>query len=343
MPKLHLWVAALTWAAGALAHAEDSTAPAVAPLFEQPGVLTPRGQIIVEPSAQFGYSSSNRVVLVGYTIIPALLIGLVDVREVKRNTVTGALTLRYGLGRRAEVELKLPYVYRSDSTVSRELFTGTGVDKVFETSGKGVGDAELAARYQLNQGGNDSPYYVAGLRFKSRTGRDPFSVVTDCTRRCVGTDATGTGLPLDLPTGSGFYAIQPSLTWLYASDPAILFGGVSYLYNFKRHNVNRRVLAGEMEPLGTVAPGGVFGFNFGLGLALNDKALISFGYDHSSIARTRQNGLPVPGSVRTQLGTLLMGLSYRLSAKRSINVAIGAGLTRDTPDVQLSVRMPISF
>jgi hypothetical protein len=50
-------------------------------LFEQPGVLTPRGQIIVEPSAQFGYSSSNRVVLVGYTIIPALLIGLVDVRE----------------------------------------------------------------------------------------------------------------------------------------------------------------------------------------------------------------------------------------------------------------------
>ncbi|WP_332856577.1 acetate kinase [Duganella sp. S19_KUP01_CR8] len=336
-----LW--ALAACAAAQAQGGDGQPPAVAPLFEQPGVLTPRGKLVLEPSMQFGYSSSNRVVLVGYTIIPALLIGLVDVREVKRNTLTGAVSLRYGLTNRTELEVKLPYVYRSDSTVSREIFTGTGVDKVFETSGKGVGDAELALRYQLNQGAPDRPYYVAGLRVKSRTGTDPFSVVTDCSKRCVGPNASGTGLPLDLPTGSGFYAVQPSLTWLYASDPAILFGSVSYLYNFKRSNVNRKVLNGDWEPLGTVAPGDVLGFNFGVGLALNDKALISFGYDHSSIARTRQNGLAVPGSVRTQLGTLLMGLSLRLNDKRTINVSVGAGLTRDTPDVQLSFRMPMNF
>ncbi|MTV40676.1 acetate kinase [Duganella radicis] len=322
---------------------QDSRPPAVAPLFEQPGVLTPRGKFVLEPSLQFGYSSSNRVVLVGYTIIPALLIGLVDVREVKRNTTTATITGRYGLSNRAELELKVPYVYRSDSTVSREIFTGTGVDRVFDTSGRGIGDAELALRYQLNEGGADRPYYVAGLRFKSRTGDDPFSVVTDCTKRCVGPNASGTGLPLELPTGSGFYALQPSLTWLYSSDPAILFGGVSYLYNFKRDNVNRRVLGGELEPLGRIEPGDVIGFNFGVGLALNDRALISFGYDHSSIARTRQNGVPVAGSVRTQLGTLLTGFSYRISDRRTVNIAVGAGLTRDTPDVQLSFRLPMTF
>jgi hypothetical protein len=323
--------------------AQDGRPPAVAPLFEQPGVLTPRGKLVLEPSMQFGYASSNRVVLVGYTVIPALLIGLVDVREVKRNTLTGAVTVRYGLSNRAELELKLPYVYRSDSTVSREVFTGTGVDRVFDTSGRGIGDAELALRYQLNDGGNDQPYYVAGLRFKSRTGTDPFEVVTDCSQRCVGPNATGTGLPLELPTGSGFYALQPSLTWLYSSDPAILFGSVSYLYNFKRDNLSRQVLNGEWEPLGMVEPGDVIGFNFGVGLALNDKALISFGYDHSSIARTRQNGVAVPGSVRTQLGTLLVGFSYRISDKRTLNIAVGAGLTRDTPDVQLSFRLPMTF
>jgi hypothetical protein len=312
-------------------------------LFEQPGVLTPRGTFVLEPSLQFGYSSSNRVVLVGYTIIPALLIGLVDVREVKRNTTTGALTARYGLSSRAEVELKLPYVYRSDSTVSREAFTGTGVDRVFDTSGKGMGDAELALRYQLNEGGPERSYYVAALRIKTRTGTDPFEVITDCTRRCVGPNASGTGLPLELPTGSGFYAVQPSLTWLYSSDPAILFGSVSYLHNLRRNNVSRRVLGGELEPLGKIEPGGVIGFNFGLGLALNDKALLSLGYDHSSIARTRQNGAPVAGSVRTQLGTLLMGFSYRFSARRAINIAVGAGLTRDTPDVQLTFRLPMTF
>jgi hypothetical protein len=325
------------------APAEDGRPPAVAPLFEQPGVLTPRGKLVLEPSLQFGYSSSNRVVLVGYTIIPALLIGLVDVREVKRNTSTGALTGRYGLSNRAELEVKVPYVYRSDSTVSREIFTGTGVDRVFDTSGRGVGDAELALRYQLNDGGADRAYYVAGLRVKSRTGTDPFSVVTDCSQRCVGPNATGTGLPLELPTGSGFYAVQPSLTWLYPSDPAILFGSVSYLKNFKRSGLSRKVLNGEWEPLGTVAPGDVLGFNFGLGLALNERALISFGYDHSSIARTRQNGVPVQGSVRTQLGTLLLGFSYRINDKRTLNIAVGAGLTRDTPDVQLSLRLPFTF
>lgn len=317
--------------------------PEVAPLFEQPGVLTPRGKYIFEPSLQFGYSSSNRVALVGYTVIPALLIGLVDVREIKRNTLTTAFTARTGLNNRMEVEVKVPYVYRSDATVSRELFTGTAVERVFDTSGKALGDVELAGRYQLNNGGPDKPYYIAGLRYKSRTGRDPFEVVTDCSRRCVGENVTGTGLPLTLPTGSGFHSLQGSLTMLYPSDPAVFFGSLSYVHNFKRSNVTRLVQNGEREPLGELAPGNVIGFNFGMGLALNDKASLSLGYDHSTIARMRQNGAPVPGSVRTQLGTLLLGYSYRLSPKRSFNIAVGAGVTRDTPDVTLTVRVPMTF
>ena len=321
----------------------DTRPPEVAPLFEQPGVLTPRGKFVFEPAVQFGYSSSNRVALVGYTVIPALLIGLVDVREVKRNTMTTIFSGRTGLTNRLEIDAKIPYVYRSDSTVSREIFTGTAVENVFSTSGKGIGDAELGLRYQINQGGPDSAYYIGSLRFKSRTGRDPFSVVTDCTRRCLGPNATGTGLPLDLPTGSGFYSIQPGLTWLFPSDPAVFFGSVSYLHNFKRSNVSRKVLNGEKEFLGDVEPGDIIGFNFGMGLGLNEKASLSLGYDHNSIGRTRQAGRPVPGSVRTQLGTLLLGYSYRISERRSLNVSVGAGLTRDTPDVSLTVRLPTTF
>lgn len=74
---------------------------------------------------QYGYSSSNRVALVGYTVIPAILIGLVDVREVKRSTLTMALTGRIGLTRRLEAEVRLPYVVRRDDAISREIFTGT--------------------------------------------------------------------------------------------------------------------------------------------------------------------------------------------------------------------------
>jgi hypothetical protein len=322
---------------------EASRAPQVAPIFESPGVLTPRGKLVFEPSIQYGYSSSNRVALVGYTVIPALLIGLLDVREVKRNTTTAAATFRYGFNNRFELEAKVPYVYRSDSTVSRELFTGTATERAFDTSGKAIGDVELGGRYQLNDGGIEKPYYIAGLRLKSRTGRDPFQVVTDCAQRCVGENVTGTGLPLDLPTGSGFYSLQPSLTWLLPSDPAIFFGSFSYTHNFKRSNVYRTVRNGEKEFLGDVKPGDVFGFNFGMGLALNEKASFSIGYDHNSVGRTKQGGQVLPGSVRIQLGTLLLGYSYRLSDQRTLNVSVGAGLTRDTPDVTLMLRMPFSF
>lgn len=324
------------------APAQEAQPPAVAPLFDQPGILTPKGKYLLEPSVQYSYSSSNRVALVGYTIIPALLIGLVDVREVKRNTLTGALAFRYGLSNRLELEAKLPYVYRSDSTISREIFTGTASERAFSTSGKAMGDFEFGARYQLNEGGVNKPYVIGSMRFKSRTGKDPFDVVTDCITRCIG-NTSGTGLPLDLPTGSGFYSLQPGLTWLFPSDPAVFFGGVSYTYNFKRTGVSRLVLNGEREFIGDVEPGGVFGINFGMGLALNDKSSFSMGVDLNSVGRARQNGVPVQSSVRTQLASLLLGYSYRYSDKTAFSVTVGAGLTRDTPDLTVNLRIPMSF
>lgn len=311
--------------------------PVVAPIFEQPGVLTPKNKFVFEPSLQYSYSSSNRVALVGYTIIPAILIGVIDIREVKRNTFTGTLTGRYGLTNRLEVEARIPYVHRSDTSVGREILQGSAVNTAFDASGTGIGDVELTARYQLNEGGLDKPYFVGSLRFKSRTGKDPFEVET--TR-----DITGLrdGLQTELPTGSGFYGIQPALTWLYPSDPAVLFGTVSYLHSIKRSNVSRVTNNGP-EDLGSIQPGGIFGFNFGLGLALNEKSSFSIGYDHSSIGKTKQNGVTAADSVRVQLGTLLLGYSYRLDSRRTLAVSLGAGLTRDTPDVTLTVRVPTSF
>lgn len=321
---------------------ESPAPPVVVAVSEPAGILTGAGKFVLEPSLQYSYSSSNRVALIGYTIIPSLLIGLVDVREIKRNSVTGAVALRYGLTNRLELEAKLPYVYRDDSTISREVSTGTANDSVFNTSGKSIGDVEVAARYQLNQGGGNWPYLIGSMRFKSRTGKSPFDVVTDCVTRCVG-NTSNTGLPLELPTGSGFYSVQPGLTWLFPSDPAVFFGGVSYTHSFKRSNLSRLVLNGERESIGTVAPGGVLGVNFGMGMALNEKTSFSLGVELNSVDRTRQNGDPVLGSVRTQLASLLMGYSYRHSQKTTINVSVSAGLTQDTPDLSLTLRVPFSF
>lgn len=332
------------------APSEESQRPQVAQIFEQPGVLTPRGRFVLEPSVQLGYSASDRVALIGYTIIPAILIGLIDVRQVKTTTATATLTGRYGLSNRLELEAKLPYVYTNTDTISREIFTGSATDRVFNTHGSGLGDVEVTARYQFNRGGPDKAFWVGWLRYKARTGRDLFEVTTDCVTRCV-ENATGTGLPLELPTGSGFASIQPGVTWLYASDPVVFFGSFSYLHNFERKNVERTVLTGApegfpqttTEPIGDLKAGDILGFNLGLGLALNEKAAISIGYDHSYVDRTEQNGEPLPGSVRVMLGTLLLGGSYRFNDRVSLNVSLGVGVTRDTPDTTLMVRVPITF
>jgi hypothetical protein len=316
----------------------DSRPPAIAPIFDQPGVLTPRGKFVLEPGLQYSYSSSNRVSLVGYTIIPALTIGLIDVREVRRNTYTATVTGRWGVTNRFELEAKVPYVYRSDTVVTRPLnLTPSSQDEAFAATGDGIGDIEVTGRYQFNDGGLDRPYYIGSLRLKSRTGKDPFEVLTD--------DASNPNahqLQRELPTGSGFYTIQPGLTMLYPTDPAVFFGSISYQYNVKRSNVKGNFTSGEKD-LGEIEPGGVFGFNFGMGLALNERSSFSIGYDHSSVGRTRQNGKYALDAVRTELGTLLLGYAYKIDNSRSLNVSVGAGVTRDTPDVTLSMRLPVTF
>jgi hypothetical protein len=312
----------------------------VARILELPGVLTQRGQFVLEPSLAYSSSSSLRVSLVGYTVIPAILIGLIDVRDVRRNTFTAALRGAYGVTNRFEIEGRVPYLYRSDSAVGREYLQGDSFAQgVFNGSGSGIGDVEVTARYQLNDGGLDKPYYVGSLRFKSRTGRDPYE----------GTFPKNTPgfrdelLQTTLPTGTGFNGLQGAFTVLYPSDPVVLFGSVSYLYSFSRDNVTVNFDDGSQRNLGTISPGGIFGFNFGVGLGLNDKMSLSLGYDQNSVEPTKIDGQTPPDAVRLQLGTLLVGFSYRRTPTSNINFTLGVGVTRDAPDVTLSLRYPMSF
>ena len=316
---------------------EDTRPPEIAPLFEAPGVLSPRGRLTLEPSLQYSYSSTDRVSIIGYTIIPALAIGLIDVRSVHRTTAVAGLTARYGLTNRLEIEGKLPYVYRNDDTVTRPInLAPSSASQVFNANGSGVGDIELAARYQINLPKPNNPYYVGGLRLKTRTGKDPFDV--DYT-------AAGPDLPnlqTSLPTGSGFYTIQPSLTMIYPTDPAVFFGGINYQWNIKR-DVNKSLKGITGSYVGEVDPGDAVGINFGMGLGLNERSSFSIGYEHTWIGKTKTDGSVTEGTTSLQTASLLLGYSYRLNKKATLSLSIGAGLTDDTPDTQFTLRLPYTF
>ena len=307
---------------------KDTKPPEVAPLFQQPGVLTPKARLVLEPSLQYDYSTNNRAAIAGFSVLPSIVVGLIDVRTVNRSTWTAAVTGRYGLTNRLEVEARVPFVYRRDSTIARPFGEDQNTlqtERAFSADGSKIGDVELTARYQINQPAPDKAYYVGSIRFKTRTGESPFEVETF-------SPFAGSGLlQKELPTGSGFYGLQLGLSALYPSDPVVFFGNVSFLHNFERNVGNG---------FGRVDPGDIFGFSFGMGLGLNEKASFSLGYEHSVIGKLEQNGVVPPATTSTQLGTLSLGYSYRSSTKRTWNWSLGIGVTKDTPDVTLRLRVP---
>jgi hypothetical protein len=193
---------------------------------------------------------------------------------------------------------------------------------VFDADGNDIGDIEFGFRYQFNMPRGDGPIFIGGIRVKSDTGTDPFEVDID----------PATKLPTELATGSGFWGIQPSLTAIFPSDPAVFFGSVSYMYYF-----DRTVSGVEIDP------GDTIGFNFGVGYGINEKASFSLGYEHNVILKTEFDGKEPAGSRTTHVGSLLLGGSYRLSNNTNLNLSLSGGLTEDAPDVQLTLRVPMTF
>jgi hypothetical protein len=114
----------------------------------------------------------------------------------------------------------------------------------------------------------------------------------------------------------------------------VFFGNVSYLWHKKRD-----VGSG----FGVVDPGDAIGASFGMGLAINERTSLSIGYEHSTVLRTKQDGRPLIDTRTTQIGTLNLGGSYRLSNRTMLNLSLGVGVTSEAPDVQATLRLPITF
>lgn len=305
--------------------------PAAAQIFAEPTVLTRPGTVTLEPSLQYIHASNNRVALVGFTIIPAITIGLIDIRQVSRDAWYGALTARWGFASRWEADVKVPYVYNTSTTLTRPIGTPSVADSQFDADGQGIGDVEFGTRYQINAFRGDNVVYIGSLRVRAPTGKGPFDVDYET----IGQES----LARNLPTGAGFWGVEGGVQFVFPSDPAVFFGALNYQYNFARDVGNG---------FGTIKPGNVIQFNVGMGLALNEKASFSFGYQQSIVGGLEQQGPAAPGKTVSPgstlvLGTARFGLTYAVTPKTAVNFTLGIGVTRNTPDLELTVRVPISF
>jgi len=290
------------------------------------GVLTRKGKIVVEPSLYYAYTSNDRVFLDAFTFLPAIAIGLIDLRSVKRHSFIGAMGARYGITDRLEVEFRVPYVYRDDTQRSRPVSIGAGVDETFNATGSGIGDLEFASRYQLNSGAGGWPIFVGNIVATAPTGKSPFDVVS-----VQAQGVPGATFPTELPTGAGYYSFQPSVTALYPTDPAVFFGNLSYSYN-----------AETSTNFGKIDPGDTLGLSFGMGFGINERSSYSLGYSHKHVLDSKIDGRTIPGST-LDIGQLLVGYSFKYSKRTTFNLSLGIGTTTDSQDVTLNFRLPMTF
>lgn len=327
-------------AQGGIAGGQETTRPGVAAIPEIGGVLTPRGRLLLEPALQYTHSSLSRFTFQGVEIIPAFLVGLLQAEDSDRDLISPQLTVRYGITNRLELEAKAPYVYRDDKITSTippmqtEGETATSVDS--DVDGKGLGDVEVALHYQINRGLNGWPFFVGNVRYKSTTGEGPFDVERD-----------SMGQESEAPTGSGFHSVEPSLTVLYPSDPAVFFANVGYLINLEKDvdkSFNQVVEnTGEVvsQTFGDVDPGNALRISFGMGYSLNESASVTLGYKQDFI---RGTDFEINGdNVRSEdlnVGSLLLGWGFSLTDRVATNINLELGITQDAPDVLLTFRVP---
>jgi len=312
---------------------EEEPAQEIVIGFDQRGVLTPKGQLVVEPSLGYTNNSSTQVAIEGFTIIPSIAVGLINVSEVQRDTLTAALAFRLGLTHRLEAEVRVPYVYKKERVRERRIFEPSPVNIIRTSEGHALGDVELSLRYQLNKGLDGWPFFIFNLRGKTTTGTDPFEVDR---RELTIEDDDGNLVTIgevfkEQPTGSGFWAVEPSITMIAPSDPAVFYGNLSYLWNMER-DVN--------EEIGRVDPGDGVGLSFGMGVGVNDRISLSLGYDHTVIFETeRENdsGLE-PQFDYLQVGSYQFGFSTPVA-----NLSVAVGATEAAPDIQVEVRKPFRF
>lgn len=305
---------------------EEAARPlTVGDVIARPGVLTPKGKLTFDASLSYTQNSSNKVSVVGYTVLPTLIVGRIEVSDSDRTTITAGMSARYGLTNTTELELRLPFVYRNDQISTRPIQDGAQDNTVNITlDGGGLGDVELALRHQFNV--DSTPYWIGGLSVKSDSGKSPYDIEID--------DTTNTYK--EVPTGSGFWSIEPSLSMIYPTDPAVLFTSFSYIYNFE-DDVN----VGDSSS--AVKLGDTLSLGAGIGFSVNPDLSFSLGLSHKTILKSTLDGEEADDAKLLQLDSINFGVNYAFSKTSSLNVNAQAGLTEDTPDFQLTVRVPFSF
>jgi hypothetical protein len=292
-------------------------------------VLTPTGHFVLTPSIEYTHTANDRLVYRGVVIVPGINLGEVEASSDSRSIAVAVADVRYGLFDGFELEARVPFTWSDDrATVLSQGPSGSATQSLY-LKDSGLGDVEVGARYQINRGLDEWPIFVANARVKMDNGMGPYDIKRDAA-----------GIAQQIALGSGFVGLEGGFSFLKVSDPAVLFGSLTYIYQLPK-DINQNI-GGVF--VGGVQPSSSIGLNLGFGFAVNPDFSFSFGYSHSYVLPQYTDlGGTQQHTTSIQVGALTMGIAYRLSQSLSLNTNFEFGVTSDAPDMRVVFSFPTTF
>jgi len=220
----------------------------------------------------------------------------------RRDAFGPGLTLRVGLPLDSQLSVGVPYVFENRASVAGS------------NSGSGIGDVSFALSHQFVFERDGVPNLIGALGYRLPTGRNTLFT---------------SGEPVAF--GSGFNALQASLTATKRSDPLVLFGSYGYTHNFD-----------DRKGTQTVDVGDTHGLRLGALLAASASTSLRVAFDLLFFERVRFDGVGVTDSPEPA-GMIEVGGSFLIGDRSLLDVAIGAGLTSTAPDFRVTGAFPVRF
>lgn len=312
-------------------------------VYQQQNALFTR-RLTLEPKLTYTYYDRNQINLNGFLALSAIFLGNISVQKVKASTLQFDMLAREGVTRRLQFALDVPFLYRSF-----EFLSGGAGGSASTLSQANVrthtfeqGDINGGFYYQLAQETATHPNVVWNVQAIAPTGIEPYGI------KLAQPNPSNSSLvvPASLPTGNGVWGTQTGLSFVKTSDPAILFASVGYLHYFAHHFKDISSTAGQVVP-GSVQLGDVYQYGLGMAFALNRRMSLSTSYAQSLAGRaeTKADGAGwqyIAGS-DANAASFNIGVTYGLSNQETLVTNLGIGLTKDAPDVSLSMSIPYSF
>jgi hypothetical protein len=220
----------------------------------------------------------------------------------------------------------------SDATISTDDIYGAGLDARIGLPGgwmlgagvpilyrdiddignnSGVGDVSATVWKSLFTQLGSRPSLVASLRYAAPTGDD------------LGDD--------NVPLGAGFHRVTGRLSTVKTVDPIAFFGDLSYTYY-----IDDTISGADVDRSDTI------GFGLGANLAVTPDVSFGAGLDFAFEDEVAVNGTDVRGSSQT-LGQVELTAGILLSRNVFLNLTGAFGITDDSPDVTLSMSLPVRF